>query len=305
MALNDFSQAANAAPRNVMIQAQHIKPKLTPKVDKQPVKIVVPEMNIEAIPTAMRRMGWTVAAALMERWFASPEWTMPEKWKTTSHGAGPAREMDAAHFDDRIVTMDWALDFDRCQEACTDLVKKIREQPTVRQLIERLNDAGWNQKTDFVLGEEGSSARAIDDTCQVNFIAFGRPWNTLDDMYGALGRATLKMGLIGEAFVNPAMGTRLFQAKKIGIYIRDHYDFIGQQSLGTWTEDGVLTKADVLTDAIVGGFYYPWRGQPIGKVDNDNFSAFKKHHHRGGDFMIFSDVHWITINEWIDLGPIL
>ena len=302
MALNDFSQAANAAPRNVMIQAQHIKPKLTPKVDKQPVKIVVPEMNIEAIPTAMRRMGWTVAAALMERWFASPEWQMPPEWKTNPNSAGAALKMNSAQFDEHIVTMDWALRFERCQDACEDVLKMIRTAPAIEQLKKRLENAGWKQQSEFHLGSKASSAREIDDTSQVNYLTFGRPWNTLDDMYGALGSATVKVGLVGDAFVSSSMKTKLFHATKAGIYIKDQYDFIGKQFLGTWTEDGVLTKKDVLKDAMFGEVGYPWHGEPIGRVHNEQFSEYRKNHNRGGDFMIFSDVYWIEINEWLNLG---
>jgi hypothetical protein len=303
MALNDFSQAANAAPRNLMIQAQHIKPKLTPKVDKQPVKIVVPEMNIEAIPTAMRRMGWTVSAALMERWFASPEWTMPLAWKDRAIGPGKALQINSSFFDDQIVTMKWALEFPRCQRTLAQLKTKLDNPAAVHMLNIRLDQHHWNRIKPFKLGHETWSARTVDDLCQMNFLPFGDPTDPLDDMFGALGSATLKAGLIGEATKDPKTGGTYFQAKKAGFYIKDFYDFNGDQFLGTWTENGILSKPLMLANAIADATIYSWRGERIGNARNASFRDFRDTNKRGGDFMIFSDVHWVDFDRRIDLGP--
>lgn len=304
MALNDFSQAANAAPRNLMIQAQHIKSKLTPKVDKQPVKIVVPEMNIEAIPTAMRRMGWTVAAALMERWFASPEWTMPPSWKdsTLGPGPGPATDVDSRCVDDEIVTMKWALCFRRCNKIVAQLRHKIDNEAAVLLLNKRLTQATWDQRSNIGLGWADMTAREIDQVCQVNATKMGSSLDPLDDMYGALGIATVKVGLIGEAMLDPVTGRRVFHATRAGFYIRDQYDFNGEQFLGAWTENGVLSKLQMIANSFSDSYVYQWHGEAIGMVFNHHFERFRRNNNRGGDFLIYSDVHWIDIDLPIELG---
>lgn len=75
------------------------------------------------------------------------------------------------------------------------------------------------------------SAREMDGISQVNAVPFGKASDSLDDMYGALGSATLKVEVVGEAFHEKSFFTRksrhLFRVQYIGLYIRDHYDFNG------------------------------------------------------------------------------
>lgn len=303
MALNDFSQAANAAPRNVMIQAQHIKPKLTPKVDKQPVKIVVPEMNIEAIPTAMRRMGWTVSAALMERWFASPEWTMPVEWKKRGENfaGGRATQLGAPYVDDKIVTMAWAMRFARCKQACRDLIARSGNEKTASELKDQLKKAGWRGEPQFPLGSLTLSSREVDETLAVNALTFGGFRDPLDDVYGALGIASLKMGFIGEVVQDLQTKRNLFYVSHAAIYLKDFYDFNGDQFLGTWTESGVLSMPEMVTHSLLNVVGYQWNGEDIGVVHNGDFDRFRKRRGRGGDFVVFSDIHWIELGQWIEL----
>ncbi|WP_236524799.1 DUF6402 family protein, partial [Pseudomonas tremae] len=66
-------------------------------------------------------------------------------------------------------------------------------------LKERLKHAGWDGRGSFRLGHENLGARQIDKSSQINIKNFGSTWDVADDMYGALGFATLKVGVIGEA----------------------------------------------------------------------------------------------------------
>ena len=69
---------------------------------------------------------------------------------------------------------------------------------------------------------------------------------------------------------------KCFLIEKIGIYLRDSYDFRGKQSLGYWNE-----KTNY-------GGKNPFKGDKIRNVD---FRAYKI----GADFIIFSDVKVITL----------
>lgn len=302
MALNDFAHANDVAPRGLLLQPQHVKPKLTPASNKQPVQIVVPEMNIEAIPNAMRRMGWQFAAVLMERWFAHAGWTMPNDWKGNDSGAGPSTLIDEAHVDDQIITMAWALGFRRCEKARLALLDRLDNPASINMLRSNLKKAGWDGISSFELGSDGLSARAIDDNCQQNAIPFGQATDSLDDMYGALGRATLKLGVVGEATLDYVTGRPAFYARKAAFYIRDYYDFNGDQFLGVWTENGILNKSQLVANSFSDSVVYRWHGEAIGLVHNEDFRNFRKIHQLGGDFMIFSDVFWMDINRKIDLG---
>lgn len=100
---------------------------------------------------------------------------------------------------------------------------------------------------------------------------FSGLWDVLDEMYGALGSASLKVGVVGEAFteVNPITKhvRHLFHAEKVGFYIRDHYDFNGLQYLGTWTEDRVLTQVET-------AFTLSLHGQLVLRLKDGPFIGF-------------------------------
>lgn len=69
----------------------------------------------------------------------------------------------------------------------------------VDRLKENLKREGWTGEQPLSLGIYGMSAREMDATSQVNIAKFGEAWDALDDMYGALGKATVKMGVVGRA----------------------------------------------------------------------------------------------------------
>lgn len=142
---------------------------------------------------------------------------------------------------------------------------------------------------------------------QINIADFGNAKNVLDDMYGALGSATLKFGVVGKAFSEEAPITRLpnyyFRVEHIGFYIRDHYDFNGLQYLGTWTADRVLTKAETAaTLSVPGQIIVRLTDGQFAAVTNKDFRDYREKTKKGGDFIIYSDVLWRKIDRVIDLG---
>ena len=78
MTLRDFSQAADGIAADVMMAPTNFRFELRPVAQNARQDIHVPVLKVTSLPWAMRKMGWSVSAALMERWFASPAWRMPE-----------------------------------------------------------------------------------------------------------------------------------------------------------------------------------------------------------------------------------
>jgi hypothetical protein len=303
MGLKDFSFAADGTPSDAMISPAPAT--LTHVSDTRPHQLVVMPLPISRIPKAMRNMGWNVSASLMERWFASSPWAMPDSWK---HETTKLRAMtiDAAHIDESIVSMRWALSFPRCAEALEALKDRWDVQPAAAEIVKKLLGAGWDGMSTLQLGNDRLPAKALDDACAVNYRRLGSLRDTLDDMYGALGRSNLKLAVIGNAFTNPTTGRRVFHVEKTGTYIKDHYDFNGTQYLGLWTEDGVLSKAATVADTMLSGvsspgMVYHWRGGGVGHVFNQHFRNYRENQKKGGDFLIYSDVHWENVDGYVDL----
>ncbi|MDR0279096.1 MAG: DUF6402 family protein [Paucimonas sp.] len=305
MSLNDFEQT-DALGADTLYMLANATLDTAPGKNHPPKEVVINRLALTRLPGAMRNMGWETAAALMERWFESPAWTMPESWK--DEGTQPhATSLSAQNCDDRIVRMEWATRFPSCRQAIQIAESRIETPNAIKLLKKRLKAAGWTPEKPCDLGFHGMSALQMDVVSQVNFSKFGESLDTLDDMYGALGRATLKVGVVGTAFTKTDPETKqarhLFRVSHVGYYIRDNYDFNGPQYLGTWAADRVLTKAEtVLSLTPSGQSIIHLGGEPFAAVTNPDFRNYRNKTGRGGDFVIYSDILWRRDERIIDLG---
>jgi hypothetical protein len=256
--------------------------------------------KIEAIPSAMRQMGWMVSAEFMERWLHSPPWVLPPEWKS-NNPPDPA-SLSSVHIDQRIVRMSWAMSHPRVRTAMRELKTKMANAPAKGVLRNRMAKLPWGAKDKLSFGSQNDNAVQLERTCQSNFIAFGEKLDTLDDLYGGLGKAALKVALIGQAARDPQSGRFSLQVSHAGFYIRDTYDFNDFQFLGTWTTEGVLNKAQMLMNAALDGMVFRWGGDPIGNVFNHDFSTYRFKTGSGGDFVIYSDVYWERVDLLLDLA---
>jgi hypothetical protein len=307
MSLNDFQQA-NALGRDAFYLLPQAESKTYAPTGTPPKQVVIQRLALSRLPAAMRNMGWDTAAALMQRWFDSPAWQMPEEWKKPKTQPAPM-SLSATHCDASIVKMDWAMKFERCRKAVEEVESKLTTIKGIERLTELLKKAGWTGGQSTRLGYYSMSAQEMDEISQVNFTLFGDAWDSLDDMYGALGNATLKVGVVGQVFTekNTVTGQikNLFRAEYLGFYIRDTYDFNGLQYLGTWTEDRVLTKGEtVLTMTAHGQVIIRLKEGPFAAVTNGDFREYRNKTGKGGDFIIYSDVMWKKTNQVIDLGSL-
>lgn len=254
--------------------------------------------KIEAIPKAMRRMSWSVSAALMERWLRSPAWRMPEAWKG-KHAPDP-RSMALPHLDQNIVRMNWVMRHPRARAAMDELRANMANESARQQLRGLLTDVSWGVNDRVPFGSRELSAIWLDKVCHSNSRPLGGKLDRMDDMQGGLGAATLKVALIGEASRERRSDRTLLQVTDAGFYIRDTYDFNGPQYLGTWTRNRVWGKGGFLLNALSDGLTFRW-GKPTGHLENSDFEAYRRATGFGGDFIIYSDVHWEPVNLLLDL----
>lgn len=261
--------------------------------------VIAIKQKIEAIPVAMRNMGWTVSAALMERWLRSQPWVLPAVWK--SNDPPDPRTLPSAHLDQSIVRMNWAMANPRVHSAIKELRVKMVNAAAKRNLGRRVAKLSWGTKSRMCFGTQLDSAVHLERTCQSNFQSFGGTLDTIDDLYGGLGMATLKVALIGEAIRDSRTGRLSLQVTHAGFYIRDTYDFRDFQYLGIWTKNGVLSKAQMLMNAASDSLTFGAGGEPIGNVFNHHFESYRRLTGFGGDFVLYSDVYWERVNLLLDL----
>lgn len=305
MSLNDFQRTNALGPDTYYALPQGASHTYAP-TDTPAKEVIIQSLALSRIPAAMRNMGWDTAAALMQRWFDSPTWEMPEEWKVQETQPDPM-SLSPAQCDESIVKMEWAMQFERCRQAVEEAELLLTTVNAKARLNMLLKKAGWSGIGVVELGSNAMTALQMDSVSQLNFVKFGNVWDVLDDMYGALGKATLKVGVVGSAFSKIDSLTKerheCFHIDQIGFYIRDHYDFNGFQYLGAWTEDHALTKAEtVISKTPQGNLVIRLKDGPFAAIYNSDFREYRSEMGKGGDFVIYSDILWKKIDRTIDLG---
>ncbi len=260
--------------------------------------------QLRDIPGVMRsRLGWPVASNLMERWFNGAPFRMSREMKF-SESPHRLSQLPSAHLDDSTVSMQWALGFARVQGAMARLQANWATPSGIALLKQRVmgQSRGRFQQC-WRFGNLSQPAKVLDETCQVNFSVFGRWSDPLDDLYGALGEAQLKIAVSGTV-VPQGHGRARVEIDELGFYLRDSYDFnddtsFMSQPLGCWgfsgMECGVRTRLQVpLSDVIVDESPVSVQRQRY-LVQNSDFRNWSSRNQRGGDFMVLSNVHKVSL----------
>lgn len=246
------------------------------------------------IPAAMRREQWPIGAALMHRWFAGKGWAMPTAVKRGRQPA-PPRAVDTAS-----VTMAWAMAVPRFAAAQRRLLatwsRGERLGPSsgevVAQVRRWMNLYRVAGDRPFRFGDLKRRVPVVDLDCAINREVVDSAWyGAVDDFYAAFGSALVRLAVSG--MVEPVTGGWRVTIDQVGTYLRDSYDFNGDQPLGSWGPGG-LSRIALLAPAIevdVRRQPSPFRqGFAYFSVGNESFRRYRGVTGMGGDFMIYSDI---------------
>lgn len=239
----------------------------------------------------------------MDRWFSLPARQMPVEER---NGAVDFRRVSMRHIDTRLITMGWALRFPRIFSTVYRLQREWVSQAASRNL--RVRVAEWRAangitKNEFRFGDLSLPAIVLNETCQANSRSVGSVFDPFDDFYAALGRATLNLAVQG--IVKQIPGRRgVLTVDGMAVYLRDGYEFNGDQSLGYWNRAGVTSFAAGAEDIPVrvpqeandADWSIGVGGLRVARtrhfeVGNASFRNYRRLSRRGGDYTIFSDVH--------------
>jgi hypothetical protein len=240
------------------------------------------------IPAIMRHHNWRNAARLMEIWFSRPSAVAP------AYSAA----------DTRTIRIDaWALTFSRARQVYDQIIReKIWFNAAgQREIGAMLRRQGALTGTGRSFGNLSRPVQAQDrDYINQRVVDFGL--GDLDDMSASLGRFTFRVLVAGRTTAvrgsSGAGGTRpptmnlpavprsaTFQVSiaEVGIYIRDSFDFNGDQFLGFWDDsDNSVSMLNFLSGT---------------SVSNEDFRNWRARHGRGGDFLVFSDIKCIALGS--------
>lgn len=218
------------------------------------------------IPKVMRKKNWTRGAQLMETWLSRPPAIAP------GYGT-PVTD---------VIKMIWALGFVRAN----DVWHSILEDKAWTEDYARTELGGVLLRTGYLRGQY--AAKPFGDLTQpavevhkthIDYFNVGYAMSRegspiVDDMTAALGNFAFWMAVAGTIeSIQPNVSYKV-TVEEIGVYVKDSYDFNGDQYLGAWSDDDFSLLGNPDTDGIY----------------NDTFRDFRDKSGRGGDFLVFSDV---------------
>lgn len=169
----------------------------TNKKESQENKVVHNVFYIDMIPDAMKKMGWDMAPKLMKNWFSiSPSYAFTEENKKENLNAD-ATKLESSRVNSDIVKMSWAINYEQVSSGIDTLKKKWKSINGIERLKKLLKNKGDYNKASVEIGYT-DDVKVLDATSQVNTISIGSKFDTVNDWYGAMGNANLKVCVRGK-----------------------------------------------------------------------------------------------------------
>jgi len=219
--------------------------------------------SITTIPKIMRAKGWANGARLMEGWFSRPSATAP------AYGTPESQ----------TIRTTWVLSFARAKFVYDQIMReRIWANPAAQKEIAKLlrkKQLLSSVPRSAAFGNLSAPVTTVDlDYINQRVVGFGS--SDLDDMSAALGNFAFRVAVAGGVTPIPRASRFEVIIAEVGVYVRDSYDFNGDQFLGFWDDqDNAMSMINPLSGT---------------RVTNSDFRAWRDRNGKGGDFMVYSDL---------------
>lgn len=277
-------------------------PKPEPRLGKEyprPAGVVFArndKFEILDIPPIMQSNGFVKGAALMSRWFSNPKTIAP----------------DYCESDTKTITMEWLLKFPLAKAKYDELKGRIANDKTKDLLGQRIKEGGVLSLPDrngwSTLGNLKGLTTPQMDNFYVNSIEVrARFWdktkvlggkNIIDDFWCALGTCQLRLAVKGRCqkldLTDQEKRAKIQQkllvyVEQTGVFVVDSYDFnddegSDSQDLGYWSN---LPTGRGSGSTVA--------GEMRSHVTNSDFNEYRSRTGKGGDFRVYSDIAWETV----------
>ncbi len=246
---------------------------------------------VRYIPAIMKQKKWNKGFEMQEKWF------------TNKANSNPNKNVDIAN----IITMQWLLNFTRVklfyQEIVTkklwftkaaqnQIISEVKKMAiTYPKRIPEVTRIG-EKSSQITHDKNGNPIPKFDKYYFTNIVFKSSYFSELDDLYAALANFAFRVCIVDAEIINTNI-PNIYQLKinKIGIYIKDSFDYIDQgifsQSLGYWS----IKNQDVSKLVLIDNSYH--------LIKNKHFQDYRKDTGFGMDFKVFSDLKIVNVNEKI------
>jgi Family of unknown function (DUF6402) len=244
---------------------------------------------VELCPEVMRHFGLVQGRRLMETWFSRNPAHAP------FYSAPPV-----------AISIDWVLRFARAKDVYEQLMKDSIwiNEPAQIEIGRVLQRNGFLGSSPAKFGDLWRPVADLDDDYINQRPVTG--YEGIDDLAAALGAFDFRVVVGGSVdpvnIIDGRTGNVIGRRhdvtiEDVGVYIRDSYDFEGDQFLGWWTyPDHYEYWVDDDVDTGRGKVRYPY-GYVLGMpfqggelLTNEEFKKFRKKRNKGGDFLVYSDL---------------
>ncbi len=244
---------------------------------------------VRYIPQIMEANRFFVGATLQKKWH---EGKANNNYKNT--------------IDITTIRFNYFLKFIRFSEFVDEAQnsEKWYTENSKKLLIKRINDNIKIKKYNLPSDEEAemkfgiTSKKMTKDEKGVNVPEFENNYmqtltyeesmfSPIDDLYCSL--ATFKIKLIPLGSIKNIGGSKaIITINKLALYVDDDFSFNGDESLGCWSPyHNKINKIDCENNT----FY---------KISDSSFREYRDLGNIGNDFRIFSDLHFVNVNETLE-----
>lgn len=259
----------------------------------------VKEFTLRDLPGVMEYvLKWSVSAAVMKQWFSLPAREFMENEKL---GLTKPRDIPKDYVNPDLITWAWLNRFERMHKAEAELTAILGTPNAAEELGNRIKrhaniTTKLSSQTPIQIQNNPQSPIDLHSDWQFQFVEVGYKMNQLDDLYGALGNCMLAAAVTKAQLVLLRPGVARLSVREVGIYVRDTFDFIGQQYLGHWSEKGLALQPIAMATNIPSDMpswhmpaWHPRMGW-LKPVNNSDFRTLRNATQRGGDLLLLSNV---------------
>lgn len=260
-----------------------IEPLVGPKEPLKPIATdaenneKLPEFDIQEIPGAMDKMGWSIAAELAREWFATPK----NVWDNSLTSTQPVNSS--------IVSIDWALNYGNIREKFDELVAvKIYSDKAASVISNKIRQ---HVTKTFTETQNTSPNLNLDTTGDLSdLIKFHSDWQiqqnrvtTVDTLDGLLMTdlsASLGNFVLYAAIARVEVGSERYfdyrhdpyrycvdataRLTHVYVYLKDNYSFNDDDSsdsqyLGHWNKKDMILSYTVAANDLLGQYAPEWK----------------------------------------------
>lgn len=181
--------------------------------------------------------------------------------------------------DTTTLAMDsWVLTFPRAKKVYDQLMKERiwQNEATRLEIAKMLRNKGFLVPNVCFYRSFGNLSLPVQvqDDDYINQRVLGMS-SDLDDMAAALGNFVFNVVIAGHVSSDKVSGYKV-EISEVGVYVKDSYDFNGDQFLGFWDDSDNTVSL--------------WNPLSGTSVSNQDFRNWRAINGKGGDFRVYSDV---------------